>query len=208
MFTVTDTARIENIIASKAPRPWRDVILEVYPEATIDRNGRAHAPYDGYECPLTGKNFAAGEYLPMSEPEDTYRVISGAEVNHPTAMDLNGVVHTWADLTRAQRMAVFAELIEQSKAYDALNSDFVGIVGAKVDVDVTVQVLKAYPGIYGTVFFHVLKDVTGNVMFYKGSIRLGGKGTVLKLTAKVKAHNTREGVKQTILERPKTRKEI
>lgn len=202
MFTVTDVAKIEAIIAAKAPRPWRDVILEIYPEATIDRNGRAHAPYDGYECPLTGRSFAAGEYLPMSEPEDDYRVMAHT-TTWPKAKDTDGNVHEWANLTRAQRMAVYAELLEQSKAYDAVKSDFVGSVGAKVNVEATVQVIKDYYGSFGTTFFHVLKDTNGNVMFYKGSKKLGTRGAVLKLTAKVKAHNIRDGVKQTILERPK-----
>lgn len=202
MFIVTNTAAVESIIAAKAPRPWREVVLEIYPEATEDRNGRFHAPYDGYECSLTGRSFRAGEYLPMTEPDDTYTGFGGY-ITHPTAVDPEGNVHTWENLGKAQRTAVYAELLAQSKAYDAAKSDFVGKVGEKVTIEAVLNVVKSYMGGFGPVFFHVMKDTSGSVIFYKGSKRLGSKGETIKVTAKVKSHDIREDVKQTIIERPK-----
>jgi len=204
MLTVLDVAAVEAIIAAKAPRPWREVVLDIYPEATEDRNGRFHAPYDGYECPLTGKLFKGGEYLPMAEPEeDNYRVMSYNAPNHPTAVDADGKVHVWNDLTRAQRLAVWGELFEQTKKADAARSDYLGTVGGKIELEGTVVVLKVYSGRFGNTYFHVIKDDKGNVVFYKGTKKLGGRNQKIRIDAKVKAHNLREGVKQTIIERPK-----
>jgi hypothetical protein len=202
MFIVTNVAAIESIITAKAPRPWREVVLEIYPGATEDRNGRFHSPYDGYECSITGRCFRAGEYLPMSEPDDTYIGIGGY-ITHPTAIDANGIVHTWENLGKAQRNAVFAELLAQSKANDAAKSDFVGKIGEKTTIEAVLNVVKCYSGGFGPIFFHVMKDTSGSVIFYKGSKRLGFKGDNIKLTAKVKLHDIREGVKQTVIERPK-----
>lgn len=202
MYTVTDTTAVEAIIAKKAPRPWKEIVLEVYPDATIDRNGRAHSPYAGYECPITGNVFGPGEYLPMSEPEDDYRVMPTTTYS-PKAVDVNGVVHEWSNLTKSQRMAVYAELLTQSKAYDASKSDFVGVVGQKVTIDVVVQMVKSYYGSFGLTYFHVMKDSNGSVIFYKGAKLIAEKGSNVKVAAKVKSHATRDGVKQTVIERPK-----
>lgn len=202
MYTVTNVDAVFAVIANKAPRPWKEVVLEVYPGATIDRNGRAHAPHDGYECSITGDVFGAGEYLPMSEPEDNYRVMS-ATTYWPKAVDVNGVEHTWPNLTKSQRMAVYAELLAQSKAYDASKSDFIGVVGQKVTIDVVVQMVKSYYGSFGMTYFHVMKDSNGSVIFYKGAKFIAEKGSNVKVAAKVKSHATRDGVKQTVIERPK-----
>lgn len=202
MYTVTNVDAVFAVIANKAPRPWKEVVLEVYPGATIDRNGRAHAPHDGYECSITGDVFGAGEYLPMSEPEDNYRVMP-ATTYWPKAVDVNGVEHTWPNLTKSQRMAVYAELLAQSKAYDASKSDFIGEVGQKVTIDVVVQMVKSYYGSFGMTYFHVMKDSNGSVIFYKGAKRIAEKGSNVKVAAKVKSHATRDGVKQTVIERPK-----
>lgn len=203
MLIVTNLNAVNDAYEAKAPRPWKDVVHDVYPDATIDVNGRAHAPYNGYECQLTGRTFAAGEFLPMSEPDDNYRVMSGPEIVPPTAVDLEGNIHTWDNCTRAQRIAVFAELIAQTRAYDSATSNHVGKVGDKISFSGVVEFVKGFDGYYGVTWIHVIKDLVGNVFVYKGSKRLANKGEKIEVAAKVKAHGDREGVKQTIIERPK-----
>jgi hypothetical protein len=202
MLIVTNVAAVEAVIAAKMPRPWKEIVLDVYPGATIDANGRAHAPYDGYECGLTGRQFKAGEFLPMSEPDDNYRVM-GREVVMPSAIDTDGNIHEWTDLTRAQRAAVYAELINQTREHDAAKSKHIGNVGDKITLAAVVEMVKGFDGMYGTVWIHVLKDLAGNVLIYKGTKRLANKGSSINLAAKIKAHGDRDGVKQTIVERPK-----
>lgn len=201
MLIVTDLEAVNNIFKSNAPRPIKDLILEVYPEATIDKNHRAHAPYDGYICPLTGKTFRAGEYLPFDEPSDNYR-ITGEARNFPKAIDLNGNEHKW-DGTRAQNLAVWAELFAQTKSHDAAISNHVGDVGNKISFDGVIEMVKGFDGMYGITWIHVIKDLIGNVIVYKGSKYLADKGSKINVTAKVKAHGERDGIKQTIIERPK-----
>lgn len=201
MLIVTDLNAVNEAFNAKAPRPMKDVILEIYPEATIDCNGRAHAPYDGYMCALTNNTFKAGEFLPMAEPEDNYRVM-GSERKFPKAVDLNGNEHTW-DGTKAQNLAVWAELIAQSKAHDAMKSNHIGNVGDKISFTGVVEMVKGFDGMYGITWIHIIKDVIGNVIVYKGSKRLSDKGKSINVAAKVKAHGDRDGIKQTIIERPK-----
>lgn len=200
MLIVTNLEIVNAIFAAKEPRPIKDVILELYPEATIDCNNRAHAPYDGYECSLTGKTFRAGEYLPFTEPDDNYRVM-GVERKWPKAVDLNGNLHEW-DGTRAQNLAVWAELFKQTNDRSAQLSNHVGELGTKIKFDGELVMVKGFPGYYGTTWIHILK-ANDDVIVYKGSKRLGNKGDNLTIAAKVKDHTVREGVKQTVIERPK-----
>ena len=201
MLIVTDLTAVDAIFKSKTPRPWREVVLEVYPGATEDCNGRFHAPYDGYECSLTGKIFRGGEYLPMTEPEDNYR-ITGAERKFPKAVDLSGNLHEW-DGTRAQNLAVWGELFNQTRNHEALVSKHIGTVGEKIEFKATLTFVKGFGGYYGITFIHVMKDEAGNVIVYKGSKKLGDKEAILNIKAKIKDHTEREGVKQTLIERPK-----
>lgn len=201
MLIVTDLAAVNAIFETKAPRPWRDVVLEVYPGATEDCNGRFHAPYDGYECSLTGKIFRGGEYLPMTEPDDNYRVM-GSERKFPKAIDLDGNEHVW-DGTRAQNLAVWGELFNQTRAHEAAVSKHIGNIGDKIEFKATLNFVKGFDGYYGITWIHVLKDILGNVIVYKGSKKLGSKDMVLNIKAKIKDHGERDGVKQTLIERPK-----
>lgn len=193
MFTITNLDRVNQVFESNEPRPIRDIMLEIYPDATEDCNGRFHAPYDGYICPLTGKEFRAGEYLPNEEDS------AGSKTWNARGMDLGGNIHNWVG-TRAQIAAVNAELLAQSRAKDAETSEWLGKVGGRITAEVVVQALKAYPNPYGgTTWFHVLKDTFGNVIFAKISKKLGGSGDKLNISAKVKSHQDRDGVKQTIV---------
>lgn len=202
MFIITDLAAVQKAFDDKAPRPIRDVLLEIYPGATIDCNNRAHAPYEGYECQLTGKTFSAGEYLPMSEGSDDDNYAGGPARRFPEGADLHGKVHSW-DGRRGQNIAVWGELIAQSKAYDASRSNYIGEVGGKVTTEVTVAFVKGFTGVYGTTWIHIMKDAFGNVIVYKGSKYLGNKDANIKLSGKVKFHSERDKVKQTTIERPK-----
>jgi hypothetical protein len=205
MLTITNKALVDEIFAAKLPRSRDEVIREIYPEATQDRNGRYHAPYDGYECPLTGITFRAGEYLPMDEPDsdDTFPV-AGRAVNYPAGRVLaTGELVKWEG-TRGQNRAAWGEILRQSREYDATVSKHIGEVGGKVQLDLVLEFVKAFDGFYGLTFIHVLKDSAGNVVVYKGSKCLSkSRGAVLKVQAKVKAHGERDGVAQTIIERPK-----
>lgn len=205
MLIVTDVNRVNEIFAAKTPRPIRDIILEIYPDAVEDANGRFHAPHDGYVCPITEREFRGGEYLPMEEPEDGYRVMGSARV-YPTAVDLEGKVHNW-DGTRCQNAAVWQELISQTRPHEAEVSQHIGTVGEKIELELTVSHIAVFSGCYGNVYIHIMHDAARNVVIYKGSNkRLAEKGAKIKVSAKVKAHGEREGVKQTVIERPKVLK--
>ena len=57
-------------------------------------------------------------------------------------------------------------------------------------------------GNYGMTFINLCRDDDGNAVVYKGSNDLKYHGDKVTVKATIKAHDTREGVKQTIISRP------
>lgn len=105
----------------------------------------------------------------------------------------------------AERQAAF----EAKKAAERAVSQHVGAVGERRDWVLTVQHVHSYSidsfrG-YGSETRHIsiCRDADGNVVIYKGSYALGAKGEVVMLKASVKEHGERDGVKQTVIQRPK-----
>ena len=57
---------------------------------------------------------------------------------------------------------------------------------------------------YGTNYIHICEDEHKNVVIYKGkSYDFPLKGETATMTAVVKEHGVRDGVKQTVIQRPK-----
>jgi hypothetical protein len=79
--------------------------------------------------------------------------------------------------------------------------EFVGTVGERQAFAVTVKHIVDLEGIYGTSHLHICRDADDNVIIYKGT-QYWGKGAQVTFMAKVKEHGVRDGVKQTIIQRP------
>lgn len=95
-----------------------------------------------------------------------------------------------------KRKAQAAEWAEQ----DA-QSKYVGKVGERQSFTVTVKYVVELEGIYGLSYINICRDADNNVVIYKGS-NDWGKGSEVTCMAKVKAHEVRDCVKQTIIQRP------
>jgi len=80
--------------------------------------------------------------------------------------------------------------------------EFVGTVGERQSFALTVKhVVSLDGGNWGTSYINICRDADDNVVIYKGS-NCWGKDSVVTCMAKVKDHGVREGVKQTIIQRP------
>jgi hypothetical protein len=82
-------------------------------------------------------------------------------------------------------------------------SEHVGVIGDRHQFSVTIRFVKGFESLYGMTFIHVMDDAQGNVIVYKGSKELGEKGQSLSLVATVAEHGEREGIRQTVIKRPK-----
>lgn len=119
----------------------------------------------------------------------------------------------WGSLTGNQERAVRnmiernaerTQAIAAQRAHEAETSQHVGAEGDKNrDFALTIKIVLEFETQFGTMLLHIMHDAAGNVIIYKGSKRLGNKGETIAVRAGVKKHDVREGVKQTIIWRPK-----
>ena len=100
-----------------------------------------------------------------------------------------------------ERISGRAALAAQRAAENAASA-FLGAVGDRLTLTLTLQWSKSFETQYGMLTVHGFKDASGNIVIYKGQ-RIADKGETLTLKATVKAHEDREGTRQTIINRPK-----
>ena len=98
------------------------------------------------------------------------------------------------------------EMVEGEVAKRAKNatSAFMGNVGDKMTLTVTVERIITLPDYgFGKSYINLLRDQAGNLLVYKGQSDIGQQDETVTLKATVKEHNVRDGVQQTVIQRPK-----
>jgi hypothetical protein len=177
-----------------APRSVEECILERFPEATIDRNGRPHAPHDGYIDPIFGRVYRGGEYLPF-EPDSDSLPNTGSRRKTVTIFD--GEKIAVFEGTKGQCNAGRIAAKEVMREFDCLN-EFVGEVGKRITI--TVRLMNVFidtESYYGG-YIHYFRDMYFNSIIWKGSKPLFQKSdgsierfyeiTPFEITATVKSH--------------------
>lgn len=94
-------------------------------------------------------------------------------------------------------------VVDAERAAKAAASQHVGVVGDRHRLVLSVRLVRSFESAYGIIWLHVCEDVDGNVVVYKGSKELAARGETVTVDATVTEHGEREGVKQTIIKRPK-----
>jgi len=105
-----------------------------------------------------------------------------------------------------ERRRQYLDEAERRKAEAATRdarSQFVGEVGERREFDVTVRFSTHYETRYGVTYINVMVDDDGNIIVGKGTKKYGHNGERVRFVATIKQHNVRDGVKQTIVNRPK-----
>ena len=124
--------------------------------------------------------------------------------------NMNEAIRNYGSLTDGQANAVRKIMADQDqrnakwaaeRAAEAAASDWVGVVGERMAFEVTVQHVISFETEFGYTHINICKDADKNVVVYKGS-NAWEKGSTITCQAKVKEHGEREGVKQTIIQRP------
>ena len=134
--------------------------------------------------------------------------------------------YTWGKLSEKQCAAILkgidakaARKAEWADKEAALNASrtHLGEVGSKLTLTLTIGHIVVLDGAYGTSYIYIMEDADKNVVIYKGNSdavawspegTVRSKGDTLTITATVKDHGVRNGVKQTVIQRPKAVKEL
>jgi hypothetical protein len=102
----------------------------------------------------------------------------------------------------AARKAVWAA----ERAAKAASQIHIGVVGEKCVIVLTVKHIVPMETAFGTNYLHICEDADGNVVIYKGKANgFPLKGETATVTATVFGHTERDGVPQTVIQRPKVK---
>jgi hypothetical protein len=157
---------------------------------------------------------------------DMERCLDKGVIEHPTRvgmfagnfggvlLEMREAIMEWGGLTdkqtdlvrralaRAEERVVNADKRRQERIQaDRAVSKHIGTVGERREFELTVNKVFSFDGTYGVTYINICKDVDGNVVIYKGSNGYEQDET-LTVKATVKAHEERDGVKQTLIARP------
>ena len=104
----------------------------------------------------------------------------------------------------AARAARKAEWADERAALNAVRAHL-GTVGEKgVTMTLTVVHIVVMESAFGTNYLHICEDADKNVVIYKGNASgFPVKGETATIKATIKEHGVRDGVKQTVFQRPK-----
>ena len=101
------------------------------------------------------------------------------------------------------RAARRAEWADKKAAIDA-KREHVGTVGEKTTLTLKVVHIVELETAFGVNFIFICEDENQNTIIYKGkSNAMPSKGETVTVIATIKEHGVRDGVKQTVIQRPK-----
>lgn len=138
-------------------------------------------------------------------------LLAASDSDNGFVRDVIRKLHKYGELSDAQIEAVKRALIrdaaftakrEEQKSHDS-KSEFIAEVGKRVTLEAEVVATKETDGAYGRslfILFRIGQDIA--VTFYSGT-EAYAKGDTVTIKATVKAHEIRDGIKQTRLARIK-----
>lgn len=138
---------------------------------------------------------------------------TGYRYEETTISDIVGKLVRYGSISDAQQgfiVKLLAKLDGRSaadaeRAAKNAKSQHVGVVGDRHRFVLCVRIVRSWDSMmgYGMTYLHVCEDADGNVIIYKGSKELAARGETVTVDATVTEHGEREGVRQTIIKRPK-----
>lgn len=85
--------------------------------------------------------------------------------------------------------------------YDESNSEYVGEIGEKIELDLYIQKAIQFDGYYGTSTMHIMEDDSENIFVWTTTAKVLQDGCWYHVKGTIKDHKTYRHVKQTILTR-------
>jgi len=176
--------------------------------------------YDEYDNELVGDEENYYDLIDRREPHPTYKTVWWNDFLR--AMKDN--LEQWDNLTEKQIAAVIkmidrADEVKAEREIEAEaereRSDHVGVVGKRQRFELDIEVCVKYEGNFGTTWINIMRDADDNKIVFMGARKMAScevqteagfvdwiQCTKVSFDAMVKEHGERDGVKQTILQRP------
>lgn len=156
--------------------------------------GDTYASIEWFRASVCKYNKIFGWYVPSTE-----------EVPTDIPLGLEPIRIDWECVAAADGVSIKSET--QAKEYaqqfliEPSTSVFLGTVGERLEVTVTIKRALEMYGRYGRSVMHIMEDADGNVLVWTTSARTLIEGETYKVKGSVKAHNVYKNTNQTVLTR-------
>lgn len=192
---------------------------KLYPEAKTTAADRSTDPYyrpqkdvlgfiDGYITIFKGETYPAFEWFKASPARYTrywgWYFPSDVEIPEDLPEGVEPVRLDWKLVGNEEGRLLPEDCIKptvESLIYEEGTTNWVGNVGDRIEVDVTVEKAIELEGAYGTSTMHIMRDALDNVLVWTTASKRWPAGVHKTIRGTVKNLSTYKGVKQTILTR-------
>lgn len=183
---------------------------EVKPAATqVLRSQKSVLGFDkGYITIFKGDTYAHLEWFQQSPARYTrywgWYIVSTEELPADIPEGVTPVQLPWesvgteGEVLKPEHLVIKAV---ENIMYDAGTSEYVGTVGERLTLTVTVTAARSIDGYYGHSTAHTMEDENGNVFVWITGVKNWPVGAVKTIKGTIKEHKTYRNVKQTILTR-------
>jgi hypothetical protein len=201
-WTSRTNARLHEGLKATADAAFRFAfpVRSDYDDYRFKRERDAHQPTEN-DIELARKavefvreKFEAMDVLTLNDYEHNLSVCVNADI----------VDHRKAGIVASLITYYNRDLAKREETQKDADSNYFGVIGKRAVYDLKLVKVFSTQGQWGTTTIYKFKDVAGNIAIWFSSAVLEKEleiGTSYKIKGTVKAHNDRDGVKQTILSR-------
>lgn len=192
---------------------------KLYPEAKITAADRSTDPYyrpqkdvlgfiDGYITIFKGETYPALEWFKASPARYTrywgWYFPSDIEIPEDLPEGVEPIRLNWTDVGNDEGRLLPEDQIKsviENLLYEEGTSQWVGNVGERIEVDITVVRAVELNGAYGPSTMHIMEDNCGNILVWTTAAKRWPAGVKKTIRGTVKNLTTYKGNKQTVLTR-------
>jgi hypothetical protein len=119
--------------------------------------------------------------------------------------DLESIQIPWEAVSSNDHLLPESEVRSyiESLMYEPSSSEFIGEIGDRIELTLTVTKAITLESYYGTSIMHIMEDDAKNVFVWTTKAKNFPEGKVVTLRGTIKDHKEYKGIKQTILTRCK-----
>ena len=200
--------------ANKEVRWYNDAeYAKMYPE---EKKVEIAAPADrktalgfanGYITIFKGDTYSYLDWFRSSEARYArpwgWYFTSTTELPAELPADLTPITLTWEEVSICDKLKSETDLklIVENLIYEPLPSEFVGELGERLDLTLTVDKVLPMDSNFGHSTMHIFKDAADNIYTWTTSAKTLVEGNTYRIRGTVKDHRTYRATKQTILTR-------
>lgn len=182
----------------------------VAPEAVPHNRKEALGFKNGYITIFKGDTYSLLDWFKQSSARYArmwgWYFVSTEELPNPLPVGIEPIRLTWEEVSTNDQLNdedTIKKYVE-TLVFEPSTSEFVGAIGERLDLDLTVVKAIQLDGYYGVSTLHTMVDNCGNEYVWTTSSKTLEEGVTYHVKGTVKDHKTYKNTKQTILTRCRT----